>query len=33
VYIPTAIFDFDVAPSANGPFQVNPGMGVPKASF
>jgi formamidase len=32
VYIPTAIFDFDVATSANGPFQVDPGMGVPKAS-
>jgi formamidase len=33
VYIPTAIFDFDVAPSADGPFQVEAGMGVPKASF
>jgi formamidase len=33
VYIPTAIFDFDVAPSADGPFQIDPGMGVPKASF
>ncbi|MBA2577143.1 MAG: acetamidase/formamidase family protein [Euzebyaceae bacterium] len=33
VYIPTAIFDFDVRPSANGPHQVDPGMGVPKASF
>lgn len=32
VYIPTAIFDFDVAPSAAGPHQVDPGMGVPMAS-
>jgi formamidase len=33
VYIPTAIFDFDVRPSASGPHQVDPGMGVPKSSF
>jgi formamidase len=33
VYLPTRIFDFDVRPSADGPFQVDPGMGVPKASF
>ena len=33
VYIPTAIFDFDVRPSADGPARVDPGMGVPKASF
>jgi formamidase len=32
VYIPTAIFDFDVRPSASGPHQINPGMGAPKAS-
>jgi len=32
VYIPTAIFDFNVRPSADGPFQVDPGMGVPKSS-
>jgi formamidase len=32
VYIPTAIFDFDVSPSADGPHQVEQGMGVPKAS-
>jgi formamidase len=32
VYIPTAVFDFDVRPSAAGPHQVDPGMGVPKAS-
>lgn len=29
VYIPTAIFDFPVAPSSSGPHQVDPGMGVP----
>ncbi|NAZ75544.1 acetamidase/formamidase family protein [Kineococcus sp. T13] len=33
VYLPTAIFDFDVRPSANGPVQVDPGMGVPRSSF
>jgi formamidase len=33
VYIPTAIFDGPVAPSADGPFQIDPGMGVPVASF
>ena len=33
VYIPTAIFDFDVRPSASGPHQVHSGMAVPKASF
>jgi formamidase len=33
VYIPTAIFDFDVAPSASGPTRVDPGAGVPKSSF
>ena len=33
VYIPTAIFDFDVTPSARGPFQVQSGPPVPKASF
>lgn len=32
VYIPTAVFDFDVRPSAAGPHQIDPGMGVPKAS-
>ena len=29
VYIPTAIFDFPVAPSADGPFQIEPGTSVP----
>jgi formamidase len=33
VYIPTAIFDFDVRPSAGGPVQVAQGTSVPKASF
>ena len=33
VYIPTAIFDFDVRPSSKGPQQIDPGMGVPKATF
>ena len=32
VYIPTAIFDFDVRPSAAGPFQIKPGIGAPKAA-
>lgn len=31
VYIPTEIFDFDVRPSASGPFQIDPGMGAPKS--
>ena len=33
VYLPTAIFDFDVRPGKDGPYQVDPGQGVPKASF
>ena len=32
VYLPTAIFDFDVRPSSSGPFQVDPGIGAPKAN-
>jgi len=32
VYIPTAIFDFPVAPSSAGPHQVDPGMGVPMSA-
>ena len=31
VYIPTAIFDIDVRPGKDGPAQIDPGMGVPKA--
>ena len=33
VYIPTSIFDIDVRPSSSGPAQIDPGIGVPKASF
>ena len=33
VYLPTAIFDFDVRPSASGPTRIDPGMGVPRAGF
>ena len=29
VYLPTAIFDFDVAPSGGGPIQIDPGIGAP----
>ena len=32
VYIPTAIFDFPVAPSSSGPHQIDPGMGVPMSA-
>ena len=32
VYIPTAIFDFDVRPSASGPHRINPGIGAPRAA-
>lgn len=32
VYLPTAMFDFDVRPSAAGPYQINPGIGAPRAS-
>jgi formamidase len=32
VYIPTEIFDIDVRPSAKGPAQIEPGIGVPMAS-
>jgi formamidase len=31
VYLPTAIFDIDVRPSAAGPQQIDPGQGVPVA--
>src|SRR3954468_5795334 len=33
VYLPTAIFDIDVTPSASGPNRVDPGRGVPRSSF
>ncbi len=32
VYLPTAIFDFPVTPSADGPHQIDPGTGVPRSS-
>jgi formamidase len=33
VYLPTAMFDFPVAPSAAGPVQIDPGIGAPHSSF
>ncbi|MDD9206166.1 acetamidase/formamidase family protein [Georgenia sp. 10Sc9-8] len=33
IYIPTAIFDIDVRPSASGPAQIDPGIGAPRSSF
>jgi formamidase len=32
VYIPTAIFDFPVVPTAAGPITINPGPGAPRAT-
>lgn len=32
IYLPTAIFDFDVRPSANGPHRVDPGIGAPRSA-
>ncbi len=32
VYIPTAIFDFDVRPSSAGPHRIDPGIGAPRAA-
>ncbi|AQA23256.1 acetamidase/Formamidase family protein [Rhodococcus sp. MTM3W5.2] len=32
VYIPTAIFDFPVVPTAAGPITINPGPGAPRAN-
>jgi len=31
VYLPTAIFDFDVRPGPGGPVQIDPGMGAPRS--
>ncbi|MDJ0109571.1 acetamidase/formamidase family protein, partial [Rhodococcus erythropolis] len=31
VYLPTAIFDFPLAPSSSGPFQIDPGIGAPRS--
>ncbi|MGB3186994.1 MAG: formamidase [Ornithinimicrobium sp.] len=33
VYVPTAIFDFDVRPGPGGPHQVDAGMGAPHSAF
>ena len=33
VYLPTAIFDFPVTPSAAGPGTIDPGIGAPHSSF
>ncbi|MEU8386282.1 formamidase [Streptosporangium sp. NPDC048865] len=33
VYLPTAIFDFDVRPSASGPSRLPPGIAAPRAGF
>ena len=33
VYLPTAIFDFDVRPGSGGPTQINPGQGAPHSAF
>ncbi|MEZ0340635.1 formamidase [Mycobacterium sp. pV006] len=32
VYLPTAIFDFPVVPSAGGPTKIDPGIGAPRAT-
>ncbi|MGV0837289.1 formamidase [Mycolicibacterium thermoresistibile] len=32
VYLPTAIFDFPVTPSAAGPTRIDPGIGAPRAA-
>ncbi|WP_067813317.1 formamidase [Nocardia inohanensis] len=32
VYIPTAIFDFPITPSASGPYRIDPGPGAPRAT-
>ena len=33
VYLPTAIFDFDIRPSAAGPARIDPGRGAPRAAL
>ncbi|EKU47616.1 acetamidase/formamidase family protein [Brevibacterium casei] len=33
VYLPTAMFDFDVTPGAGGPVQIDPGQGAPHSTF
>ena len=32
VYLPTAMFSFDVRPSAQGPHRIDPGIGAPRAN-
>lgn len=32
VYIPTEIFEFDIRPGADGPIQIDPGIGAPRSS-
>jgi formamidase len=32
VYLPTAIFDFDVRPSPGGPHRIDPGIGAPRSA-
>ncbi|MFD3591938.1 formamidase [Nocardia sp. NPDC058640] len=32
VYLPTAIFDFPIVPTAAGPVRIDPGMGAPRAT-
>ncbi|WP_106507278.1 formamidase [Brachybacterium timonense] len=32
VYLPTAIFDIDIRPSASGPQKIDPGIGAPRAA-
>jgi formamidase len=31
VYLPTAIFDFDIRPSSSGPARIDPGIGAPRS--
>lgn len=33
VYLPTAMFDVDISPSAHGPTQIDPGIGAPHSAF
>ncbi|WP_453984994.1 formamidase [Brevibacterium casei] len=33
VYLPTAMFNFDVTPGPGGPTQIDPGMGAPHSTF
>ncbi|GAA1855085.1 formamidase [Brevibacterium marinum] len=33
VYLPTAMFDVDISPSADGPGRIDPGIGAPHSAF